>query len=75
MVSIDSIAIENVLRDKCREVLKAELSDFDPSMLFINATHTHTCPVQSNHQYPRQAVVGFNRRASRAISSDQRVGR
>ncbi len=55
MVSIDSIAVENEIRNKCREILKAQLNDFNPSMLFINATHTHTCPVQSNKQYPKQA--------------------
>ena len=55
MVSIDAVCVDNPVRDKCRELLKEKLDDFDPSMLFINTTHTHTAPVHSPNQYPEQA--------------------
>ncbi len=53
MVSIDAVHVRNVVRDRCREILKDKLKDFDPSMLVINATHTHTAPIQIQGWYPK----------------------
>ncbi len=52
MVSVDAVHIRNSVRDKSREMLKEKLKEFDTSMLIINATHTHTAPLQEQGFYP-----------------------
>ncbi len=46
MVSLDSAWISDAVLKLCRAHLKRHLPDFDPKMLLINATHTHTAPGQ-----------------------------
>ncbi len=46
IVSLDTATVTDYITEGCRETLKKELPGFNPDMLFISATHTHTAPDQ-----------------------------
>jgi hypothetical protein len=50
LVSVDIVAIPEGLREAVREKVRAALPDLDVSLLFLNATHTHTAPDARNPQ-------------------------
>lgn len=44
MVSCDLLFIRAQTQKKLQEAVAKKIPDFDPSKLFLNAIHTHTCP-------------------------------
>ncbi len=58
MVSCDLVAIEDNLYKEVTGLLKKELPGFDSGKLILNATHTHTGPVQSDgiYEIPKDAI-------------------
>ncbi len=44
MVSCDLVAIPDGLRDAVRDVVRRLLPELDPTLVFLNATHTHAAP-------------------------------
>jgi len=44
LISCDLLYIRKTVQDKLRQMLKAQLPDFDAEKLLLNATHTHTGP-------------------------------
>jgi hypothetical protein len=54
IVSIDAASAPDLLRDKCRGILKNKIPEFNPSNLFLSATHTHSAPTAASLHYPAQ---------------------
>ena len=54
MVSCDFVGISAAIQQQVRESLRDHLPDFDPKMLFMHATHTHTAPTMEENIYPAQ---------------------
>jgi len=54
MISCDLVGIPAAIQQKVRESLRDHLPDFDPKMLFMHATHTHTAPTVEDGRYPPQ---------------------
>jgi len=44
LISCDLLYIRKSVQDRLRQMLKAQLPDFDAEKLLLNATHTHTGP-------------------------------
>ncbi len=59
MVACDLVAIRDGVLEETRAAIKDRLPDFDPSKLFLSATHTHTAPVMREGVYdlPESGVV------------------
>jgi len=53
-LSCDRAAAEEELVAGVREVLRDKLPEFDPSMLIMTGTHTHSAPVANEGMYPPQ---------------------
>lgn len=51
LVSCDLVSIAAETRDRVRELAKKRLPDLDPQKIVLNATHTHTAPVQVDGKY------------------------
>lgn len=54
MVSCDTVGIPAAIQQQVRESVGGRLPDFDPRMLFLHATHTHTAPTMEDGIYPPQ---------------------
>lgn len=52
LVSCDRVGIPNAIRDRVRAMLGRRLPGFDPRLLVMNATHTHTAPEIEDGFYP-----------------------
>jgi sugar phosphate isomerase/epimerase len=44
MISCDVLWIQKLMQERVRELIGAQIPDFDTMKLFLNATHTHTAP-------------------------------
>jgi len=52
MISCDLAAVEAHVQRRVREAVRKRLADFDPTRLFMNATHTHTGPTLTEGIFP-----------------------
>jgi hypothetical protein len=59
LISCDLVAIDAAVLDQVRRRVKDRLPDLDPLKLLLNATHTHTAPVQREGDYeiPKDGVM------------------
>lgn len=59
MVSCDLVVIPRDVLQKVRSRLEGRLEGFDPTKLFLSATHTHTAPVMEAGKYdlPAEGIV------------------
>src|SRR4051812_12161095 len=59
MVSCDLVSIDAGVLEQVRGRVKDRLPDFDVRKLVLNATHTHTAPVQKEGDYeiPKDGVM------------------
>jgi len=54
IVSCDLVGLSAEVQEQVRDALRPRLTDFDPQMLLIGATHTHDAPALAEGQYPEQ---------------------
>ncbi len=59
MIACELVAIRDDIQQRLREKLKGRLAGFDPTKLFLSATHTHTAPVMREDVYdiPKDGVM------------------
>lgn len=55
IVSCDLVGVSADEQDRVRQALAGRLPGFDPRMLFLHGTHTHTAPTLTEGPYPPQA--------------------
>jgi hypothetical protein len=76
MVSCDLVGVSAATQEKVREAVRGKLPDFDPTMLFVHATHTHTGPTMDEGIYapqdesvmtPGECTAQFAERAAEAV--------
>jgi len=57
LISMDMCGVHRAVQDRLKELVKARLPDFDADKLFLNATHTHTAPMQIDGFVPAYEVT------------------
>jgi len=59
IVSCDIVAIREGILEKVREKVSAQLTQLDPTKIFLCATHTHTAPVTAEGKYelPEEPIM------------------
>jgi hypothetical protein len=57
LISMDLCGVHRSVQDRLRELVKAKLADFDADKVFLNATHTHTAPMQIDGLVPAYEIT------------------
>lgn len=57
LISMDTCGVHMVVQDRVKEMVKSKLPDFDADKLFLNATHTHTAPMQIDGFVPAYGIT------------------
>ncbi len=57
LISMDLCGVHLAVQDRLKELVKGKLADFDADKLFLNATHTHTAPMQIDGFVPAYEVT------------------
>jgi hypothetical protein len=57
LISMDTCGVHMVVQDRLKELVKGKLADFNADKLFLNATHTHTAPMQIDGFVPAYEIT------------------
>ena len=57
LISMDICGVHMAVQDRVKEMVKSKLADFDADKLFLNATHTHTAPMQIDGFVPAYEIT------------------